>query len=113
MTVFEIHAISPARLAKRWDCSERHIRNMIASGEIPHFRLGGKLLRIKMEDVESFECPKIKNGDSPSSTENTALHGTSQTEDADVIDLGQRTKKRRLGLRRLDTPNSRAHKAQR
>lgn len=47
---------TPATLADHWQCSERHIRNLIASGELPSFRLGGKLLRIKGEEVEKFEC---------------------------------------------------------
>lgn len=47
--------LTPRDLAARWQCSERHVRNLIASGELPAFRLGGKLLRIRMEDVEAFE----------------------------------------------------------
>lgn len=46
---------SPATLARHWDCSERHIRNMIATGELPSFRAGGKLLRIRAEDVSNAE----------------------------------------------------------
>jgi excisionase family DNA binding protein len=55
---------TPTTLAVRWQCSERHIRNLIASGELPSFRLGGKLLRIRAEDVEAFEC---QTGGSPDS----------------------------------------------
>nr|WP_272950907.1 helix-turn-helix domain-containing protein [Agrobacterium vitis] len=47
--------MTPAMLAERWQCSERHVRNMIARGDIPAFRLGGKLVRIKHEDVLKFE----------------------------------------------------------
>ena len=110
---FEPKAVSPAKLAERWDCSERHIRNMIERGEIPSFRLGGKLLRVKMEDVERFECQTNQPGESPDSTENAASPGKNQTEDADVIDLEQRTKQRRPALPRLDLRNTRGHKAQR
>lgn len=48
-------AFTPRTLAERWHCSERHVRNMIDRGEIPSFRLGGKLLRIRREDVEQYE----------------------------------------------------------
>lgn len=61
---------TPTTLAERWQCSERHVRNLIASGELRSFRLGGKLLRIRAEDVEAFECPTgglpDSEGNSPS-----------------------------------------------
>lgn len=50
------NAYGPAALAKRWLCSERHVRNLCASGELPNFKLGGKLLRIRRQDVEDFEA---------------------------------------------------------
>ena len=37
---------TPAALAREWSCSERHIRNLVAAGQLRGFRLGGKLLRI-------------------------------------------------------------------
>ena len=46
---------SPETLARRWGCSAHHIRNMINRGELPAFRLGGKLMRIRAEVVEEFE----------------------------------------------------------
>lgn len=49
-------ALTPRMVADLWHCSERHVRNLIASGELPSFRLGGKLLRVRGEDVEAFEC---------------------------------------------------------
>ncbi|MFS8114881.1 helix-turn-helix domain-containing protein [Rhizobium jaguaris] len=48
-------AMSIAMLAERWLCSERHVRNMIARGEIPASKLGGKLLRVRIVDIEEFE----------------------------------------------------------
>jgi excisionase family DNA binding protein len=90
---------TPATLAKRWECSERHIRNLISSGELPSFRLGGKLLRIRREDVEIFEC---QNGASQDLAESSASHGTTRTESADVIALEQPTRKRRPAAPRLD-----------
>lgn len=53
--------LTPSMLAEEWACSEPHVRNLIAQGILPHFRLGGKLLRIRREDVEAFE---IKSADS-------------------------------------------------
>ncbi|WP_366512631.1 helix-turn-helix domain-containing protein [Mesorhizobium sp.] len=49
------NAYSPRTLAKRWLCSERHVRNLIKRGDLPHFKFGEKLLRIKPSDVDDFE----------------------------------------------------------
>lgn len=99
-----MQALTTAMLAERWLCSERHIRNMITSGELPAFRLG-KLFRIRLDDVERVEC---QTGDLHGSKENTASHGTTQMESGDVIDLEQKTKQRRTASPRLDTRNSHA-----
>ena len=45
---------TPAMLAEAWCCSERHIRNLVAAGELRAFRLGGKLLRIPQDAVQEF-----------------------------------------------------------
>lgn len=50
---------TPRTLAQRWQCSERHVRTMIATGELPSFRLGGKLLRILAEEVDLIEQMQI------------------------------------------------------
>ncbi|WP_338531621.1 helix-turn-helix domain-containing protein [Nitratireductor thuwali] len=53
---------TPRTLAERWQCSERHVRNMIDRGELSAFRLG-KLLRIRGETVEAFETVGVKATD--------------------------------------------------
>ena len=52
---------TPETLAERWQCSSSHIRKMIGRGELPAFRLGGRLLRVRARDVEEFE--RCRNGD--------------------------------------------------
>lgn len=96
---------TPATLAERWACSERHVRNMIETGELPAFKLGGKLLRIRAVDVEMLECP---SGQSPASEASSAFHGPIQPSQAegDVIDLERQIEKRRNAVPRLDTRNS-------
>lgn len=64
-SVFKSAVYTPATLAKRWECSERHVRNMIASGDLPAFRLSGKLLRIRAVDVEALEARPIEPGVTP------------------------------------------------
>jgi len=45
----------PREVAERWGCSERHVRNLIASGQLGHFRVGDRLLRILAAAVEEYE----------------------------------------------------------
>ena len=50
------NAYSPRTLALEWQCSERHIRNLIERGELKGFHLGGKLLRIEAAEAEAFKA---------------------------------------------------------
>lgn len=67
-----MRALTPKMVAELWHVSERHVRNLIASGELPSFRVGGKLLRIRMADVEAFEC----RGESQDCEDNSPSHST-------------------------------------
>ena len=51
----ERRAMRPSDVADRWQCSERHVRNLAREGQLRHFRAGGKLLRFRIEDVEEYE----------------------------------------------------------
>ena len=46
---------TPATLAERWECSPEHVRRLLNTGQLEGFRLGDKLWRIRVEDVEEFE----------------------------------------------------------
>ncbi|WP_352524477.1 helix-turn-helix domain-containing protein [Mesorhizobium sp. M0060] len=92
---------TPAMLADRWACSERHVRNMIASVELPAFRLAGKLLRIRGEDVENFECQDQISGEPPCFDENLPPSGTKEPA-AHVRPLEPTIRKRRPPAPRLD-----------
>ncbi len=45
---------TPITLAKRWDCSPSHIRNMIRRGELKSFSLG-RYTRISATEVDRIE----------------------------------------------------------
>jgi excisionase family DNA binding protein len=99
------NVFTPATLAEWWACSERHVRNLIDGGELPAFRLGGKLWRITPEAVRTFEC---QSGASPDCEANAASPGQtppSLAEDG-VIDLERQMQKRRPASPRLDTRSS-------
>lgn len=51
---------TPGTLAKRWRCSANHVRNMIKCGDLPAFRSGGRLLRIRTADVISHEASALR-----------------------------------------------------
>lgn len=54
-----------AQLAQRWQCSERHVRDMIGAGKLKAFR-HGQSLRIPMQAVREVEV-SAGNGKSKSS----------------------------------------------
>jgi len=45
-----------ATLAQRWGCSDTFIYDQIKAERLQAMRFGGKLLRIKPEAVEEYEC---------------------------------------------------------
>lgn len=53
--VYDRRPFTPAMLAERWHCSERHIRNLIAAGDLKAFKVGGKLMRISVDVIEELE----------------------------------------------------------
>lgn len=48
------NVFTPATLAERWDCSQRHIRHLISTKQLSFFRIGN-LIRIKTADVIEYE----------------------------------------------------------
>ncbi|QDO99093.1 helix-turn-helix domain-containing protein [Ferrovibrio terrae] len=48
--------LSPEQLAKRWGVSPRHVRGMIARGELKAFKLGAKIWRIAAVEVARVEA---------------------------------------------------------
>ena len=55
---------TPAALAERWDCSEKHVRSLIRKGALSAFQVGS-LWRIPYSEVERYEC----SGSNSNSTE--------------------------------------------
>lgn len=47
---------SVASLAHHWECGPDTVYSLIRSGDLQAFRLGGKLLRIRGDEVERYEC---------------------------------------------------------
>jgi excisionase family DNA binding protein len=89
-------------LAEAWCCSERHIRNLVAAGQLRGFRLGGKLLRIPQDAVQEFIA--CQNTASDGSTDASASPGGA-TENGTVTRLGPMTRARLTALRQRSTPS--------
>lgn len=81
---------TPDMLAERWGVSGETVRQLIRSGQLPGFRVG-RMLRVKHEIVEAYECGTIGSEDSK---DDTSSHGTTSEAPADVIAL--RLKRRRM-----------------
>src|SRR5215831_16414033 len=64
--------LRPCDIAKRWSCSLQHVRALLRRGDLPSFRAGAKLYRVKLEEVERWES---RNSGSCSSGESTASLG--------------------------------------
>lgn len=74
---------SVATLAQRWECGEDTIYSMIRSGSLRAFKVGGKLLRIRGDEVERFECQNTVSND----TEESSLSSGTKADDATDIRL--------------------------
>lgn len=76
-----VHTV--ATLASHWGCGTDTVYALIHSGQLRAFRLGGKLLRIRAEEVERFEC---QDQATPSSASEAPMpsSGGSRMDDADM-----------------------------
>lgn len=43
-------------LAEHWGCGTDTVYTLIRCGDLQHFKLGGKLIRIREDEVERYEC---------------------------------------------------------
>ncbi|MBB3692483.1 helix-turn-helix domain-containing protein [Sphingomonas sp. BK580] len=50
-----VSVYSVATLAARWGCGTDTVYALVRSGELRHFKLGGKLIRIRADEVERYE----------------------------------------------------------
>jgi excisionase family DNA binding protein len=86
-------ALTPEDVADRWQCSPALVRAMMADGRLRGWKLGGKLWRTSIADVEAVECQNIgysvSGADGPSRNIETACASP-------VVGLKQAIEARRL-----------------
>lgn len=93
---------SVATLAERWECSRRHIMDMINAGDLRHFRLGAKLLRIPAGEVQRWENENgetIESGNTGSATSRAKAARYGMKVAAATATGSELTKKSRRDLR--------------
>lgn len=56
-----ISILTVPALAQRWNVSDTFVYQLLNSGALPGFKLGGKLWRIKADAVEAYECRPHSN----------------------------------------------------
>lgn len=61
--------LTPRQVAERWSCSARHVRDLIAAGQLRAMRLGLGAWRIAVVDVEAYELARTNGSDSSPSHE--------------------------------------------
>ncbi len=90
-------------LAEYWGCSPNLVRGMIKAGELPHFRLGGKMLRIRYEDVKEWELTQSESTASEGSMGDGAQSGMKAKatidDDAGIASLQRARSMRRASLK--------------
>lgn len=57
-------ALSVSQVAERWQCSRDAVYDLINSGRLRAFRVGSKVLRLRLGDVESWESGGAIKSDS-------------------------------------------------
>ena len=72
---------SVATLAQHWGCGTDTVYALIHGGTLRCFRLGGKLIRIRADEVERFECQTTACNDTEASLPSS---GTREEDATDI-----------------------------
>lgn len=71
---------SVATLAQHWGCGTDTVYSLIRGGELRAFKLGGKLLRIRADEVERFECQTTPCNDTATSSPSSGMRADDATD---------------------------------
>ncbi|KAF0124318.1 MAG: hypothetical protein FD152_3050 [Xanthobacteraceae bacterium] len=80
---------TPAMLAERWAVSTSVVRKEIRSGRLKAFQAGVRQWRIRLEDVEEYECPRLIA--SPDIAGNSPSPGSGMTDSDIAVRLARMT----------------------
>lgn len=79
-----VSVYSVATLAAHWGCGTDTVYALVRSGELRHFKLGGKLIRIRADEVERYER---REASPASETDEGARAAEAQARRSDAADL--------------------------
>lgn len=48
--------LTPKELAARWACTVYHIYKLCREDRLPHFKVGDRIIRFRLSDIEQYEC---------------------------------------------------------
>lgn len=48
--------LTPKELAARWACTVYHIYKLCREDKLPHFKVGDRIIRFRLSDIEKYEC---------------------------------------------------------
>lgn len=72
---------SVASLAEHWGCGTDTVYALIRSGDLPAFKVGGKLLRVRGAEVERYECrTNIPSNDTAESSRSSGMSRDAATD---------------------------------
>jgi hypothetical protein len=97
---------TPHQIGERWGCDAKTVRGMLNSGILKGFKIGKKLWRIRIEQLEEYEL--CRDGQSPELEANSQSLGEKKLtgeKSGDVIHLEPQTGKRRNAAPRLNSRN--------
>ena len=97
--------LTPAMLAERWHCSAQTVRKIAGADgtRLKSFRLGGRLLRFNLSDIEEYERWQ-NTASAVSEVDGSSSLPTPKALDDDAIGLSPRTRARLIVSRRASTP---------
>ncbi|WP_373324517.1 helix-turn-helix domain-containing protein [Methylorubrum suomiense] len=99
----EDEVFTAAEVATRWKCSASFVRRLIDNGELPAFRVGGKLLRITARAVREYEaCRNTSSKNSAAGTPSASTKGASASA-AEALKAATQRERRRSSAESLRT----------
>lgn len=99
-----MNALSVAQVAERWQCSRDAVYDLINSGQLRAFRVGSKVLRLRLGDIEAWESGgDTKSDNTGLASSRDAPSPSGETQKASIESASTPPPKPRRARRSIDT----------